>query len=98
MIQVSIIIPHYNSTELLEKLISTIPEISSIQTIVVDDHSNEFHKNRLMEIEQANKNRNILFLTNDLDKKNAGSSRNKGLKHAKGKWVLFADSDDYFVE
>jgi len=28
----------------------------------------------------------------------AWRSRNVGLEHAKGKWLLFADADDFFVE
>ena len=35
----SIIIPHYNTPDLLEKLIKSIPHINDIQIIVIDDNS-----------------------------------------------------------
>src|SRR5699024_1357028 len=35
---------------------------------------------------------------NDSSVKGAGACRNIGLKKAIGKWVLFADSDDYFTD
>jgi glycosyltransferase involved in cell wall biosynthesis len=31
------------------------------------------------------------------ESKGAGYARNVGLSHAKGKWILFADADDYFT-
>src|SRR5699024_3422365 len=40
----------------------------------------------------------ITFLVNDTEKKGAGVCRNIGLSHASGKWILFADDDDYFTE
>lgn len=91
----SIIIPHYNDPALLEKLLMSIEFNDSTEVIVVDDHSNE-------QIEQFNllKKRfnKVNFLVNDKDKKGAGSARNKGLEASKAKWILFADSDDFFIK
>ena len=39
--RLSIIIPHYNIPDLLEKLMSSIPKRDDIQIIVVDDHSDQ---------------------------------------------------------
>ena len=39
----SIIIPHYNGSDLLEKLLSSIPQKREIQIIVIDDKSEMFH-------------------------------------------------------
>ena len=95
MIELSIIIPHYNSADLLKKLLSTIPNIPEVQVIVVDDFST--HKlDELEECKQRYINTNVEFYTNEC-KKSAGGARNTGLKYTKGKWLLFADADDYFI-
>lgn len=94
-IRLSIIIPHYNSAVLLKKLLSTIPNVPEIQTIVVDDHSTD----KLDELELCKteyRDTNVEFYVNEF-RKSAGGARNTGLKYAKGQWLLFADADDYFV-
>ncbi|WP_133150257.1 glycosyltransferase family 2 protein, partial [Vibrio breoganii] len=40
----------------------------------------------------------VVFLENSTRKKGAGSCRNIALEQAKGDWILFADSDDVFIE
>ncbi|WP_163583276.1 glycosyltransferase family 2 protein [Gracilibacillus saliphilus] len=98
MIRLSVIIPHYNSTETLSKLLESIPVNKEIQVLVIDDHSNEQEKQKLQKIKEHCAHKNIHFLTNDPNKKGAGACRNIGLKKAVGEWVLFADSDDFFVD
>ncbi len=94
----SIIIPHYNAPDLLERLLSTIPDNKEIQTIVVDDGSSRDVRNQLYKMQEGYADRNIIFLDNDSSEHNAGLARNIGLKHAYGKWLLFADADDYFFD
>lgn len=95
MKKISIIIPHYNSPISLKRLLDSIPKLSYIETIVIDDNSNlsiiEFE---LLKNENYN---HINFLTNSSNNKGAGACRNIGINEAKGEWILFADSDDYFV-
>jgi glycosyltransferase involved in cell wall biosynthesis len=89
----TIIIPHKNLPLLLERLLNSIPERDDLEIIVVDDHSDpekiDFNcfpgKNR----------KNFKLLSNDGDR-GAGHARNFALPYATGKWVLFADSDDFF--
>src|SRR5699024_10059725 len=45
-----------------------------------------------------NVNSNVKIIKNNTQKKGAGVCRNIGLKTAIGKWLLFADSDDFFVK
>jgi glycosyltransferase involved in cell wall biosynthesis len=90
----SIVIPHYNGSNLLEKLLSSIPQEKEIQIIVVDDKSELSH---LKFIEKLKKKYNFEFYQNNKIK-GPGTCRNIGLEKAKGKWILFADSDDYFVD
>ena len=96
MIKLSIIIPHYNSADLLKKLLSTIPNIPELQVLVVDDFSTQ-KLDELKECKQKFTNTNVEFYTNEC-KKSAGGARNTGLKYAKGQWLLFADADDYFID
>lgn len=98
MIDLSIIIPHYNSTETLITLIETIPNRREIQVIIVDDHSNEEEKKKLLKIKEDYENENIIFLNNKRYKKGAGACRNIGLEYADGDWILFADADDFFID
>lgn len=92
----SIIIPHYNTPHLLKKLIDSIPDLEDVQIIVVDDRSDQ-HVDQLNEVREQYKNR-VEFYRNDNQPKGAGTCRNIGLEHADGRWLLFADADDFFME
>ena len=87
----SIIIPHKNSSTLLKRLILSIPCKIDTQIIVVDDNSTQFEYE---EVERLSKAMNFELYRNS--GKTAGGARNTGLKYAKGKWLLFADADDYY--
>lgn len=93
---VSIIIPHFNSPVLLRKLIMSIPDKEEIQIIVVDDNSTKDIE--LYEACKTDFEERAVFLKNNSGFKGAGSSRNVGLKAARGRWLLFADADDYFLD
>lgn len=97
MSRLSVIIPHYNSIMLLQNLLDTIPTSKNIQIIVVDDNST-YHLKEYRELKQKEKYSHVNFLKNNTQNKGAGSCRNIGLLQAKGEWILFADSDDYFVD
>lgn len=95
MQNLTIIIPHYNTPNLLSKLLNSIPAIDDIQVIVIDDNSTrevEIYQQLLYEYPH------VTFLSNDKNKNSAGACRNIGIKHAKGRWILFADADDYFAD
>src|SRR5699024_3895976 len=97
MCKLSVIIPHYNAVNSLRKLLFSIPIIKDIEIIVIDDNSNE----QLEEYEKLCMDKDFehdLFLKNQTSNKGAGACRNIGLIYAKGQWILFADSDDYFIE
>jgi glycosyltransferase involved in cell wall biosynthesis len=91
----SIIIPHKNSPELLQRCLNSIPRREDIQIIVVDDNSDDskvdFSRFPRLEDKYVE-----IYLTKE--GKGAGYARNIGLSHAKGKWLLFADADDFFTE
>jgi len=93
--KLSIIIPHYNSLELLKNLIKTIPKCEEIQTIVIDDNST---KDKAEYFDFIKENPHIHFLVNQTGMNSAGLCRNIGLEKAEGEWLLFADADDFFTE
>ncbi len=89
----SIIIPHYNSPHLLQRMLDSIPQRVDIQIIVVDDASSTENIEKLKGL--AHKN---LELYLEKDNNGAGYARNIGLDKAQGKWVIVADADDLFAE
>lgn len=95
MINFSIIIPHYDTPQLLERCLKSIPERKDIQVIVVDDHSPGVED--YLSLYPILRKNNVLFITLS-EIGGAGHARNVGLSKAMGKWLLFADSDDFFVD
>lgn len=95
MINYSIIIPHYNIPDLLARCLRSIPERDDVQVIVVDDNS-PGHENYLGAIPELSRKNVEFYVTKD--GLGAGHARNVGLCHAVGKWLVFSDSDDFFVE
>lgn len=89
----SIIVPHKDSSALLERLLMSIPSNDEFEVIVVDDNSKKCEKENLCKIVSTYKF-HLYEMKNNVG---AGACRNLALKKAKGEWVLFADSDDYFV-
>ncbi|MBO5780387.1 MAG: glycosyltransferase family 2 protein [Muribaculaceae bacterium] len=89
---ITIIIPHKNSSKLLNRLLVSIPKHEDWQVIVVDDHSSEEECNAVKQLCKS-----FDFECYDNPYTTAGGARNKALEHAKGKWILFADADDYFT-
>lgn len=87
----SIIIPHKNLPLLLERLLQSIPKRDDLEIIVVDDHSDDIVIEQLRKIER--KGLNVVM---NQECHGAGFARNCALPLVKGKWVLFADSDDFF--
>lgn len=88
----SFIIPHKDSQEFLYKCIESIPIRDDIEIIVVDDNSEnkEFDENYL-------KDHNARLILSH-ESITAGGARNLGLEAANGKWILFADADDFYTE
>ncbi len=91
MYNYSFIIPHKNCPDLLQRCVDSIPERDDVQVIVVDDNSEEGKKPSLKD----RKNLQVILL-DTTQSKGAGRARNVGLEHAEGKWLLFADCDDFY--
>lgn len=91
-ISYSIIIPHHNTPELLNRCLDSILPRDDVQIIVVDDNSNE---DKLPVI--IREDVQVIYISKE-ESKGAGHARNVGIAQSKGKWLLFADSDDYYAE
>lgn len=91
----SIIIPHKDIPDLLVRCLRSIPVSEDIQVIVVDDNSvgADTYLERYSEL-----SRPYLEFIRTTKGGGAGYARNVGLEHAKGKWLLFADADDFYVD
>jgi glycosyltransferase involved in cell wall biosynthesis len=93
-INYSIIIPHRDIPKLLKRCLDSIPQRGDVQIIVVDDNSDptivdfaQFPGSKRSDVE--------IYYTKE--GKGAGYARNVGLDYVRGKWILYADADDFFV-
>lgn len=93
MNSISYIIPHYNSVESLKRLLDSITLIDQDEIIVIDDCSSN---TSLIELQKLQKNKRFRLLSTGKNG-GAGKARNIGMDKASNKWLIFADSDDYFV-
>ena len=91
MFNYSFIIPHKNCPGLLQRCVDSIPERNDIQIIVVDDNSDPDKKPSI-----ERKDVKVILLDAE-HSQGAGRARNIGLKYAIGKWLLFADADDFYT-
>lgn len=94
--EISIIIPSYNVEEYIGSCLDSIvnQSFTDYEIIVVDDGSTDKTKEIISRyIERYS---NIVLIT----QKNSGQSvaRNRGIEVAKGKFIVFVDSDDWFTE
>ena len=94
MINYSIIIPHKNIPDLLQRCLDSIPRRDDIQIIIVDDNSNP-QKVDFENFPGLGDPCVEVYFTKE--GKGAGYARNVGLKYAKGKWLFYADSDDTYT-
>ena len=97
MINYSIIIPHYNRQDLLQRCLDSIPQRDDVEVIVVDDHSDP-SKVDFANFPGLNRKNTTCIFSDGKRGKGPGYARNVGLENAQGKWVIFVDSDDYLLD
>ena len=96
MYDFSVIIPTYNrSAFLLEAAKSVLAQQEQVELIIVDDASTDRTAELVQEL--IRENSNIVYLRN---KKSlfAHGSRKRGYMEAQGKYIVFMDDDDYYID
>lgn len=94
---VSVIVPVYNSEEYLRRGLGSImaQSLKDIEIICVNDASTDCSLAVLQELQQQDER--IKVISHEVNQ-GAAVSRNDGFRIAKGEYVIFLDSDDYFYE
>lgn len=89
----SVIIPVYNVESYLAQCLDSIfaQTVDLFEVICVDDGSTDNSHKILKEYEKKYDNITIISQKND----GVSTARNRGLKEAKGQYILFIDSDDF---
>lgn len=91
-IQLSIIIPVYNTEKYLQKCIDSLYQQNiNIEIIIVDDGSPDNSK----KIIHSNCKDDTRIMVLSQDNQGPAVARNNGLKVAKGNYIAFLDSDDW---
>lgn len=92
--KVSVIVPVYNVENYLEECINSIlsQTLEDIEVICVDDGSTDGSYNILKSLQEKDNRVVVLRQNNEF----AGTARNKGIDIARGEYLVFLDSDDFF--
>lgn len=93
MVKVSIIVPVYNVEKYLAECIDSLlaQDFDALEIICVEDCSTDDSLKILREYARRNKQISIICHSNNMG---LSVARNTGLEVARGKYVLFVDSDD----
>jgi len=90
---ISIIVPVYNVEKYLRKCIDSIinQTYENIDIILIDDGSTDSSSEICNEYSKKDKRIKVIHKEN----RGVSSARNEGIKHARGEWITFIDSDDW---
>lgn len=90
----SVIMPVYNGEKYLSEAIKSIlnQTYKNLELIIVDDGSNDNSVAIIKKYQRLDK-RIILICQ---ENRGVSSARNKGIEHARGKWIYFIDCDDIY--
>jgi glycosyltransferase involved in cell wall biosynthesis len=94
--KLSIIVPLFNQEKLILKALESIPADDRIETIVIDDGSEDDSFNVVFDYMKNCNNKNI-SLIRQKENLGVGLTINRGLDNAKGEYVCIMCSDDYYV-
>ena len=92
----SVIMPAYNAAKVIERAVKSLSEQTchSYELIIVDDGSKDNTPELCQRIKNTHHNVTIIRQENA----GPGKARERGVKAAKGDYVVFLDADDYFSQ
>jgi len=90
VVNISIFVPYYNNKIGLKRLLDSVGQASDVEVIIINDHSES-----VVDLIEQYDSINIKYLEQVDGKRWAGAARNLGLSQAAGKFVMFADADDF---
>ena len=91
---ISVIVPLYNKEKSISQLIESVLEQTFMdwELIIVDDGSTDMSCKKV-EIYLSDNRIHYVYKSNG----GVSSARNRGIKEAKGEWIVFMDADDCFL-
>lgn len=91
---VSVIIPTYNSANLLSRAVDSVLEqtYSDLELIIIDDGSTDSTD----EVVSEYSDERIKYIKHELNR-GGSAARNTGIENAKGKYIAFLDADDEWL-
>jgi glycosyltransferase involved in cell wall biosynthesis len=91
----SVVIPMYNRAEFIPRAITSCLQssIADFEVIVVDDGSTDGSAAAVRQMDHPA----IRLVQHDVNR-GLGATRNTGIEHARGEWVIQLDSDDELVD
>lgn len=97
-VEISVIMPAYNAGKYIKEAISSVIDQTggyATETIVVNDNSSDDTRAIVESVQRDYPDSSIVLINNECNL-GAGGSRNLAIARAKGKYVAFLDSDDYW--
>ena len=93
-IKVSVIVPVFNAGKFLHQCLETIlgQTLREIEVIIIDDGSTDDSYKICQEFQNCDERIRLYKQKN----KGAGATRNRGIQLARGEYLSFLDSDDFF--
>ena len=94
-IKVSIIIPVYNVEQYIKQCLDSVinQTLKEIEIICIDDKSTD---NSLQILKEYKEKDDRIFLIEQAVNQGQGVARNIGIENAKGEYIMFLDSDDWY--
>ena len=95
MPRVSVVIPVYNRPKKILEAVASVQAqtYTDWEMLLVDDGSKDSTPQVLKELEQKDKRIRAIFQEN----RGAQAARNAGIRQARGSWIAFLDSDDWYL-